>query len=115
AHFAESLAICQETNHRPGVAQALDGLAAVASARGEPERAARLLGAAAALREVIGVTPPPAERAEHERGLAAVRAGPRPAAVAAAWAAGRALPIEQAVAEAVAIAAPGADSAGRPK
>jgi predicted ATPase/DNA-binding SARP family transcriptional activator len=107
ARFAESLAICQETNHRPGVAQSLDGLAAVASARGEPERAARLLGAAAALREAIGLTPPPAERAEHERTLDAVRAAIDPRAFAIAWAAGRALPIEQTVDEALAITAPG--------
>jgi tetratricopeptide (TPR) repeat protein len=105
ARFAESLVICQEINQQSGAAQCLDGLAAVAHSRGEPERAARLLGAAAALRDAIGLIPSPAERADHERTLAAVRAAMDPEAFVAAWGAGRAMPLRQAVDEALAIPA----------
>jgi hypothetical protein len=39
----------------------------------QPERAARLLGSAEALRQVIGATVWPANAADYERSLAAVR------------------------------------------
>src|SRR5262245_15581222 len=58
-------------------------------------------GAAAALREAIGVPLRPTDRAVHDRGLAAARAGLGEAAFAIAWAAGRAMPLEQAVADAL--------------
>ena len=73
------------------------------------ERAARLYGAAAALRERLGAAVVPWERPAHERDLAAVRAALGPAAFAAAWAAGAALPLEAAVAEAL------ADASRRPR
>lgn len=103
--FAESLTICQDADHRPGMPPCLDGLAAVAHTRGAPERAARLLGAAAALRAAIGSTASPAECADHERTVQAVRAAVDPETFAAAWAAGHMLPAPQAVAEALEIAA----------
>ena len=84
------------------MADALDGVAGVAAARGQAERAARLHGAAAALREQLGATVVPWEHPAHERDLAAVRAALEPEAFAAAWAAGAALPLEAAVAEALA-------------
>ncbi|MCA1739967.1 MAG: tetratricopeptide repeat protein, partial [Actinobacteria bacterium] len=51
----------------------LEGLAQVAVAQGRLERAARLCGAAAALREDMGWPLPPAKRTEHERTVAAAR------------------------------------------
>ena len=101
AYFAESLALRREQAHRPGMAASLAGLARVAATTGAPERAARLLAAADALREAGGVTVAPDERVDDERLLATVRAVLGQAAFATAWAAGRALPIEQVVADAL--------------
>jgi hypothetical protein len=64
-------------------------------------RAARLLGAAEALRTVIGVQRPPAARPAYTRDVASARALLDDATFAAAWAAGRALTLEQAIAEAL--------------
>jgi hypothetical protein len=97
ALIAESLAIFWELGHRFGIAQNLEGLAAVAVAQGQPERAARLIGAAEALREVIGAPLPPADRAEHDRSVAAGRTARGEEAFAAAWAEGRAMTLVQAI------------------
>ena len=66
-----------------------------------PEHAARLLGAAAALREALGIPVPASEREDHDRAVAATRTALGETAFAAAWAAGRALPVEEAVNEAL--------------
>jgi non-specific serine/threonine protein kinase len=77
------------------------GLAALAAQEGGPERAARLWGAAAALREAHGLHLPALLRARSEGYAAAARAQVGEAAFAAAWAAGRAMTLEQAVADAL--------------
>jgi predicted ATPase/DNA-binding XRE family transcriptional regulator len=77
----------------------LEGLARVAVAQGRMERAARLCGAAAALREDKGWPLPPAKRAEHDRTVAAAHAALGEAAFTAAWARGHALPLEEAIEE----------------
>jgi tetratricopeptide (TPR) repeat protein len=100
-HFADSLARSWEIGNMRDVAYSIAGLAAVAGAQQLPNRAVRLLGAAEALREAVGIPLPPAYRAAHERDVAAARAQLDEAAFAAAWAAGRALPLEQAIDEAL--------------
>jgi hypothetical protein len=75
-------------------------MAAVASAQGQPARAARLWGAAAARRGALGTPLPPVEHAHYERTVAAARTALGEGAFAAAWAAGQTLPLEQAIAEA---------------
>ncbi|MDP9375700.1 MAG: tetratricopeptide repeat protein, partial [Chloroflexota bacterium] len=97
----ESLALHWEVGYKEGVAYALENLAGVAVAQREPERAARLFGAAEALREAIGTPLPPSERAGYERDVAAVRRLLGGDAFAAAWATGRSLPLENARAEAL--------------
>jgi tetratricopeptide (TPR) repeat protein len=62
--------------------------------------AARLMGAAEALRERIGHRLAPQDRPYHEQHRIAARAILGEAAFAAAWAAGRVLPLDEAVAEA---------------
>lgn len=57
-----------------GIAESLEGLAAVTGARGEAARAARLLGAADALRETLARPQPSDERADQERWIARARA-----------------------------------------
>lgn len=54
ARFAESLALFQEAGEVVVIADSLEGVAALAAARGQPDRAVCLVGAAAAVRESIG-------------------------------------------------------------
>ena len=61
-------------------------------------RACRLFGAAEALREAGGWPLAPAHRPEYEHQVAAVRDTLGETAFAAAWAQGRALPLERALA-----------------
>jgi hypothetical protein len=100
AFCAESLAIRRELGDRRGIAGCLEALAGVAGAQGQHERAARLFGAAAALRESIGAPLPPADSAEIEPRVAAVRAALGEEAFTAAWAAARAMSLEEAVTDA---------------
>jgi hypothetical protein len=79
---------------------------------GAPERATRLLAAADAVRESGEVNVAPDERVDDERLLATMRRALSQAAFATAWAAGRALPMEQAVADALVAPADRADSPG---
>jgi predicted ATPase/DNA-binding XRE family transcriptional regulator len=75
----------------------LEGLARVAVAQGRMERAARLCGEAAALREDRGWPLPPSKRTEHDRTVAAAHGALGEEAFAAAWARGHALPLEEAI------------------
>ena len=106
APLAEALALARCEGDRPAVADILEGLARVAAARGgstrDAERAARLYGAATALREATGAPLAPVELALYERHVARAREQLDPAAFDAAWAAGRAMTSEQAVAYALA-------------
>ena len=77
----------------------LEGLARVAAAQGRMERAARLCGAAAALREDKGWPLPPAKRGEIDRTVAAAREALGEEAFAAAWAKGHALHLDEAITE----------------
>jgi tetratricopeptide (TPR) repeat protein len=101
ARFIESLAILREQGYKPPMPACLVGLSEVAHTQGERERAARLLGAAAALLDAIGACWPWVERAAYERQVAAVRAELGQEAFAAAFAAGRTMPLDQAIAYAL--------------
>jgi predicted ATPase/DNA-binding SARP family transcriptional activator len=105
---AEGLALFRDIGDKRGAPTCLEALAALASAQGQPDRAARLFGPAQTVREAGGFALPPADRAECERGMAAVRARLGEKAFAAAWAAGREMTLEEAVDYALA-----AESAGR--
>jgi hypothetical protein len=80
------------------MAECLEGLAGVAVAQQQLERAARLLGAAKAWRETTGAPLPPSRRAGYERDLAAVRAGVGEAAFVEAMAEGTSMSLGQAIA-----------------
>jgi tetratricopeptide (TPR) repeat protein len=97
AMYLEALAIADERGDRGHTIECLAGLAGLA----EPSRAARLFGAAEALREVDRSQPVLARRREIERNLVAARAQLDPDAWDAAWAEGRAMTLEQAVAYAL--------------
>jgi hypothetical protein len=68
----------------------------VSAAFGQLDRAARLGGAAEALRGALGVPPPPEQG--HDWAVQAMRVALGEEAFAVAWAAGRAMPTEEAVA-----------------
>jgi hypothetical protein len=95
--YQESLRIYGRQRSKPGLAWCLEELAGLLQAQGQPVQAARLFGAAAALREVLSAPSLPA--AEHA--LAAARAQLDADTFAAAWEAGQAMTLEQAVAEAL--------------
>jgi tetratricopeptide (TPR) repeat protein len=94
--FEESLALSRELGIKALVASCLEGLAGVDAVRGDPERAARLLGAAEALRTAIHQPIEPADRADYERFVAAARSRLDEASFKAAWEAGAHLSLEEA-------------------
>jgi non-specific serine/threonine protein kinase len=104
ALLGEGLRLSLELGAKWSIAYSLEGLAGVAAGRGdraEVERAARLWGAAEALREAIAAPLPPNLLPHHQELVAAARARADGPAWAAAWAAGRTLPLEEVVAEAL--------------
>ncbi len=88
----ETVALHRRLPCRYDLALACDGLAMACAADGAAERAARLFGAAQALRDAISVPIIPADQAEHDQYLAATQAALGDAAFAAAWTAGQTLP-----------------------
>jgi tetratricopeptide (TPR) repeat protein len=78
----------------------LEGLAAVAMAQNDGERAARLWGAVETARAATGVPIAAYEARDYDRWQVAAHAQFDEAAFAAAWAAGRAMSLDQAIAEA---------------
>jgi predicted ATPase/transcriptional regulator with XRE-family HTH domain len=97
----EALTLYHRRGTRVGVVYALDAIAGTLVVMGDAERAVRLFGAADALREAIGLLRPPAFRGIYQRVTELARRTLGEAAYAAAWTAGRALPLEEAVAEAL--------------
>jgi DNA-binding CsgD family transcriptional regulator/tetratricopeptide (TPR) repeat protein len=98
ARHEEGLEILRDLDDRWGMAWCLEGLAGVTASQGQPARAARIFGAAEALREAIEGPRPPVRQAIYKREVAAARAGLDDKAFAAAWAEGRAMAPEQALA-----------------
>jgi hypothetical protein len=93
----ESLALNLEVGDRLGIAACLAGLAAVDRVRGQPVRAAQLIGAADALVESTATLLIPLDQALYQHTTAALRAQLDPTVFAVATAEGRALTQEQAV------------------
>lgn len=110
ARFTESLTTLPLPHYRWALHGVLEGFARLAAAQDEAARALRLSGAAAALREAIDAAVGPAWRAKYRRWLAPARRALGEEAAVAAWAAGRALTPEGAIAEALA----GCQQAGVP-
>jgi len=97
AHLREAAGLALATPQPPTAALVLVGFAWVAAGRGDPELAARLLGAAAATRDRVGV---PAAGADQEEAALVARAAAAdltPEAFQAATAAGRALGPDEAL------------------
>lgn len=101
ALYREAVELAWEHHDRLCVRMALPGLAALATLEGDPARALRLAGAASGLEENAGIWAFPPIRERHERWLESARAALDPADSDAAWAEGRALGIEGAIAYAL--------------
>ncbi|HZI37255.1 MAG TPA: tetratricopeptide repeat protein, partial [Acidimicrobiia bacterium] len=111
--FYEALPLQLEAGNRRGLAGCLTGLARLSAGQGRPDVAARFLGTADSLDRADGAVRPPARQRRHEQLVADVAAVMNGEAFAAAWAAGRALSLQQAVAEATALADEIAGNASR--
>ena len=100
--IAEGLSVASQMDDRWGVAEQLDGMAAVFAAGGDWHAAATMAGAAEATWESIGVAPLPADRASTDRWLmpALEEAG---SAAALAHSDGRKLSFEAAVSYALGV------------
>jgi len=94
----QCLTLAHEMDDQRIIALSLEKLAGVAAGTGSAERAARLLGAAEALREAIHVPVESIDRPDYERFLSATRVGLDKKSSSAAWAEGRAMTLEQAIA-----------------
>jgi predicted ATPase len=103
ALYQESVALARLIEGKERIAHCLVGVGGVASAVRQAERAARLLSAAETLLDSIGLSLAawPEVRADFDHYVAVARAQLDEATFEAAWAAGRALTLEQAIAEAL--------------
>jgi tetratricopeptide (TPR) repeat protein len=98
AAYRETILQWKRLGHRAAVAHQLESFATIAHARQDGLRAARLYGAAEALRERIGIAMTPIEQAEYDLEIVRLKAGIDGKVVPEAWKEGRAMTLEQAVA-----------------
>src|SRR5215216_1628701 len=96
ASFEEALMMSQNLELKATVTNALEGMASLAGAKGEAVRAAKLWGAAEALRGITGIALSPVEWALHEPYLAAARSGLGDTEWEEALAEGREMSLEEA-------------------
>jgi DNA-binding CsgD family transcriptional regulator len=95
--YEEALRDLKDVGDKWWIALCLEGMAGLAVAREQSARAARLFGAAWALRGTIGAPRPPAFRSYHDRNLATARDRLGEAAFEEAFSEGRAMSAEQAI------------------
>jgi tetratricopeptide (TPR) repeat protein len=105
-HLSESLQLRAEGEgyDQLGIAYCLIALGGIAGRQDNAISAARLCGAAETLFQSIGGAILPGVQTQYERELQLLQTKLTPAEFAAAWAAGQQLPLDQAVAEALAFA-----------
>jgi predicted ATPase/DNA-binding CsgD family transcriptional regulator len=95
--FDQSLVLLREVDDKEGMAFCLEGLASVIASQGEPMRAVLLWGAVESLRETLGTSIPPEERASYDRAIAVVRTQIGEQAFSNTWTEGRKMTLEQAL------------------
>jgi predicted ATPase/DNA-binding CsgD family transcriptional regulator len=96
--YEESLLLSGELGEKWVIAECLVGLGEVVAAQQKLAWAAQLWGAAEAVRDALGIPLPPIEVVDYERSVSAARVHLGERAFAAAWAQGRAMTAEQALA-----------------
>jgi hypothetical protein len=99
--YEESVLLAMKADDKLNIASALEGLASIVATQGAYTWAARLWGAAEALRQAHGLHFYTLLRTRSERYVAAARADLGEQAFASAWAEGQAMALEQAIAYAL--------------
>jgi non-specific serine/threonine protein kinase len=103
ARFREEIPLLEAVGDPYLITWGLDGVAALAVQRDQPALAARLLGAAAAIRAAVGAVVPGVVVPLYEQYVNRARTRLGEAAFAAAWQAGQVLSIPGAIEEALAV------------
>ena len=101
--YRETILEWQRLGHRAAIAHQLECFAFIAKAQEQPERAAKLFGAAEVLREKINIAMMPQERMEYNREIADLRANMEEKIFASHWAEGRGMAMEQVIEYAMAV------------
>jgi predicted ATPase/DNA-binding winged helix-turn-helix (wHTH) protein len=99
--YGQSITMFQQLGHKRGIARALECLAVSAAAQSNAEQSLHLAGAAAALRQRLGAPLTLNEQPRLEKALEFARRTLGHAAGLTAWMEGWAMPVEQAVNEAL--------------
>jgi len=97
--YQASLNLLIEIGAQAHAAPVVEGMASIAVGQGQMDRAARLFGAAEAMRERIQVPLPPADRPDYERNLGTVKEQLSEEALASAWQKGRAMTTDEIIAD----------------
>ncbi len=100
--YCESIRTFQELGHKRGIARVLESIASAAAMQGRPERALRLAGAAAALRQTMGVSIAESEKYRLEQVLESARRSLSDAQGTTAWMDGWVMPLDKVIAVALA-------------
>jgi hypothetical protein len=95
--YLKTIVKWQKLGHRAAVAHQLESLAFIAIAQGQLERAARLLGAAEALREKINIQMSPAEQVEYGAQVAKLRLALDASRCTSLWNEGSKMTMDQAI------------------
>jgi tetratricopeptide (TPR) repeat protein len=98
AFFDESLALRRDLVDRRGMIEVWEAMALVAGAQDQPRRGILLWSLADAARAAIGSPRPPNQRGQYEQAIAALRQALGEEAYTAAWNAGKAMALEEAIA-----------------
>ena len=100
ACLVEALEILQKLGDKRQIGDSLEAFSCLAAAAGQPRQAARLFGAAEALRETISVRVPPADRPDFDHWIQVARTALGREIFEQAFAEGRTLGMQDALAEA---------------
>jgi hypothetical protein len=95
--YRELLPKWKDLGHRAAVAHELECIAFILSKKGDIQRAAQLLGAAEALREVIDSSMTTLEQAEYDREVSALRSKMNEIDFEKAWNEGREMTMDEAI------------------
>jgi tetratricopeptide (TPR) repeat protein len=97
AFYQEALSFSQEGGYSELLAECFEGLAGSAAKQAQSARAARLLGAAEQLREVIDAPRHPVKDERHAKAIALAQDALDPIAYESAWRDGRRMTLEEAI------------------
>jgi predicted ATPase len=95
--YHESLILFQELGHKRGIARLLESFACSAAEQAQPERALKLAGVSAALRQAIGAPLTATEQTKLEQSLSAARQKLTMTGSKTAWLEGWVMPVEIAI------------------